>query len=356
MPRRLRKLLRVTEIGDEIRAMKEAKESKSKIKSTVKKLNDAKSELSKLQSVPTKVGGLPQTTEKQIDYAQDFFGSPAFLTVSGQLQAEIFACSMSNVYTFGPTFRAEDSHTSRHLAEFWMIEPEVAFCDLNDLMQLAEDYVRFCCEYVLKHNREDLEAIDAWCKNKAARDAKQKKKLEGASRTFTEPAVDRLEKIVNSTFTRLSYTDAIEELNKCGKFGNVEWGIDLPSEYERYLAEEVYKGPVIVYNYPKDIKAFYMRGNDDGKTVAAMDLLCPQIGELIGGSQREERIDVLQTRMKELSLEEHHFWWYLELRKYGSVPHAGFGLGFERLVMFATGMENIRDVIPFPRYPGSCLF
>jgi len=346
----------VEQRGNEVRELKENKSSKSSIKSAVKKLTAAKSEVTALQEVPTKIGGLPQTEEKKIDYSQDFFGAPTFLTVSGQLQAEIFACAMSNVYTFGPTFRAEDSHTSRHLAEFWMIEPEVAFCNLTDLMQLAEDYVRFCCQAVLDSNRSDLEAIDAWSAMKAKRDAKQKKKGVENVRTFTEPAVSRMEKIAGSAFTRISYTEAIDILNKSEKFGEVEWGIDLPSTHERYLAEEVYNGPVIVYDYPKDIKAFYMRGNDDGRTVAAMDVLCPQIGELIGGSQREERLEVLQERMGELNLEEASFSWYLDLRRYGTVPHAGFGLGFERLVMFATGMENIRDVVPFPRFPQSCLF
>lgn len=223
-------------------------------------------------------------------------------------------------------------------------------------MTLAEDYVRFCCQQVLEHNRADLEVIDNWADQKAKRDAKGKKKGQENVRTFTEPAVTRMEKIAASNFTRVSYTEAIDILNKSGKFGTVEWGIDLPSTHERYLAEEVYNGPVIVYNYPKDIKAFYMRSNEDGKTVAAMDVLCPQIGELIGGSQREERLDVLQTRISEMKLEEEHFSWYLDLRRYGTIPHAGFGLGFERLVMFATGMENIRDVIPFPRFPQSCSF
>merc|ERR1711943_51281 len=325
----------VEEIGNEIRTLKESGGSKNTIKNLVKKLKKAKTEVETLQSVPTKIGGLPQTDDHKIDYSRDFFGQPTFLTVSGQLQAEVMACSMSAVYTFGPTFRAEESHTSRHLAEFWMIEPEVAFCDLTDLMQLAEDYVRFCCQYVLDHNLADLQTIDAWSESKAKRDAKVKKKGTENVRTYTEP---------------------IDILNKSGKFGNVEWGIDLPSVQERYLAEEVYKGPVIVYNYPKEIKAFYMRANEDGKTVAAMDVLCPQIGELIGGSQREERLDTLLAKMAELGLEEEHFSWYLDLRRFGTVPHAGFGLGFERLVMFATGMENIRDVIPFPRVPQSCLF
>lgn len=285
--------------------------------------------------------GLPKQKDGKIDYTRDFFGKPAFLTVSGQLSAENYCCALSNVYTFGPTFRAENSHTSRHLAEFWMIEPEMAFADLNDDMQCAEDYLKYCVRFVYENHRDDLEFFD--------------KQVE-------KGLIKRLENILAEPFARRSYTEACEILIKESKSGRaqfqvpVEWGIDLGSEHERYLTEKVEKKPTIVYNYPKDIKAFYMRLNDDNKTCAAMDCLVPHIGEVIGGSQREERLEVLDRRIQEMGLHVDDYWWYRDLRKYGSVPHAGFGLGFERLIMLCTGVENIRDVIPFPRYPGHAEF
>jgi len=349
---------KVEEKGNAVRELKAAKAGKDEITAAVKELTEAKAELAQVEATPITVGGLPQTPEKTLDYSRDFFASPTFLTVSGQLQAEIFAQALSNVYTFGPTFRAEVSHTARHLAEFWMIEPEIAFANLEDVMQLAEDYVRHCCNYVLEHNLDDLKQIDEYHDFQQKLAAKSKSKTEENTRTFTEPAVTRLQAVANTGFKRVSYTEAIELLLKSGKkfTEEVSWGIDLSSEHERYLAEEIFHGPTIIYNYPKGIKAFYMRQNEDGKTVAAMDVICPQIGELIGGSQREERYDVLSDRLKELDLKEEDFWWYMDLRKFGTVPHSGFGLGFERLIMFTTGIENIRDVVPFPRYPEVCNF
>ena len=281
---------------------------------------------------------LPMVNGK-FDYSKDFFQKPAYLTVSGQLSVENYCCSLSKVYTFGPTFRAENSHTSRHLAEFWMIEPELAFADIFDDMNIAEDYLKYCVSYAMKHNRADLEFFED--------------KIE-------KGLVKRLENLLAEPFQRLTYTDAIDvlikESPKAGFQVPVEWGMDLGSEHERYLAEKVYKKPVILYNYPKDIKAFYMRLNDDDKTVAAMDVLAPAIGEVIGGSQREERLDVLDKRITEMGLEPKDYWWYRDLRRFGSVPHSGFGLGFERLIMLTTGVENIRDVIPYPRYPGHAEF
>lgn len=271
----------------------------------------------------------------KIDYSGDFFARQAYLTVSGQLQVETYACALSNVYTFGPTFRSENSHTTRHLSEFWMIEPELAFADINDDMDCAEQYVRFCCKWLLDKCYDDLQFFQ---------------------KMFDKECINRIESVANNTFHRITYTDAVallEEVQKKVKFENfVEWGIDLASEHERYLAEVVFKKPTIVYNYPKDIKAFYMRLNDDNKTVAAMDILVPGVGELVGGSQREERLDVLERRLEEVKLPPEPYQWYLDLRKFGTVPHSGFGLGFERLILFTTGIENIRDVIPFPRYPG----
>lgn len=280
---------------------------------------------------------LPRTEQGAVDFNQDFFGKETFLTVSGQLNAEAYACALSKVYTFGPTFRAENSNTSRHLAEFWMVEPEIAFADLNDVAKLAEDMLKYVFKAVLAERRDDLEFF-------AARIDKQ--------------AITRLEQFVESDFAQVDYTDAIEILQNCGKTFEfpVEWGIDLASEHERFLAEEHFKAPVIVKNYPKDIKAFYMRMNEDGKTVAAMDVLAPGIGEIIGGSQREERLDILDQRMREMNIDPEHMNWYRDLRRYGTVPHAGFGLGFERLVSYVTGMGNIRDVIPFPRSPRSANF
>lgn len=280
---------------------------------------------------------LPRTEKGDVDYSEDFFGKETFLTVSGQLNAEAYACALSKVYTFGPTFRAENSNTSRHLAEFWMVEPEVAFAELDDVAKLAEDMLKYVFKAVLEERRDDMEFF---------------------AQRIDKDVINRLEKFVESDFAQVDYTDAIDILLKSGKKFEfpVEWGIDLASEHERYLAEEHFKAPVIVKNYPKDIKAFYMRLNDDGKTVAAMDVLAPGIGEIIGGSQREERLDVLDTRMREIGIDPEHMDWYRDLRRYGTVPHAGFGLGFERLVSYVTGMGNVRDVIPFPRTPRSANF
>jgi asparaginyl-tRNA synthetase len=280
---------------------------------------------------------LPKASDGRVDFSQDFFGKPAYLTVSGQLNGEAYACALSDVYTFGPTFRAENSNTSRHLAEFWMIEPEMAFADIEDDQDLAENYLKYVLKYLMQNCDEDLTFFDKFVEN---------------------GLIKRLENVVNSPFERLSYTAAIDILKKANKSFEfpVEWGCDLQSEHERYLAEEHFVKPVILTNYPKKIKAFYMRSNEDDKTVAAMDVLVPKIGEIIGGSQREERLDVLLQKIQDNHLNPDDYWWYLELRKYGSVPHAGFGVGFERLVQFATGMENIRDVIPFPRYPGKAEF
>ncbi|MGL6338781.1 MAG: asparagine--tRNA ligase [Waterburya sp.] len=278
------------------------------------------------------LNNLPRNDQGEVDYSQDFFGKPAYLTVSGQLQAEVMAMAFQNVYTFGPTFRAENSNTSRHLAEFWMIEPEMAFCDLEGDQNLAEEFLKYIFKYVLEHCTEDLEFFNKWVDKSVLANA---------------------DTIINNQFERVTYTEAISLLEKAQKKFEfpVEWGIDLQSEHERYLAEELFKKPVIVTNYPKDIKAFYMRLDEGEKTVSAMDVLAPGIGEIIGGSQREERLDVLERRIKEMDIEADSLWWYLDLRRYGTVPHAGFGLGFERLVQFMTGMTNIRDVIPFPRTP-----
>ncbi len=279
----------------------------------------------------------PRTQEGAIDYRQDFFGKPAFLTVSGQLEGEIFAHSFSNVYTFGPTFRAENSNTPRHLAEFWMIEPEMAFADLNDDMDLAERFLKYIIRHVLDTCGPDLEFFNQRIDN---------------------TVLETLEHVANSEFERVTYTEAVRHLegaNKSWEFP-VAWGNDLQSEHERYLSEQLFKKPVIVTDYPKAIKAFYMRDNEDGKTVRAMDILAPRIGEIIGGSQREERYDVLLEKIRMHNLPEEAYWWYLELRKYGSTPHAGFGLGLERMIMYITGMKNIRDVIPFPRVPGYAEF
>ncbi len=265
--------------------------------------------------------------------AEKFFGKTAGLTVSGQLQAEVYALALGDVYTFGPTFRAENSNTSRHLAEFWMLEPEMAFCDLNRNMQIAEDLLRYLLSDVLEHCNDDMLLFDKFIAN---------------------GVIDKLQSVVNNSFGRITYTEAIDILLQADKTFEfpVSWGIDLQAEHERYLTEEVYKKPLIVTNYPSAIKPFYMRVNDDQKTVAAMDVLVPGIGEIIGGSQREERHDVLHQRMVEAGIDTEEYGWYLDLRKYGSVPHAGFGLGFERLVQYVTGMSNIREVIPFPRAPG----
>ena len=339
---------------------------------------------------PHEKGTAPITKEGLVDYKQDFFGKPSFLTVSGQLAVENYACALSDVYTFGPTFRAEVSHTTRHLAEFWMIEPELCFGDIYDDMELAESYLKYCLKYVLEHNMDDLLFFDE---------------------QIEKGIVERLRNVVENDFKRIAYTEAIEilkeavtkdkklfaedkpkvkkekknekpanesstpstdevkanpephvgETKKDVKDAsqdkrNIFWGMDMASEHERYLTETVFKQPIIVFNYPKEIKSFYMRQNEDGKTVAAMDILVPKIGEIIGGSQREERLELLEKRLDEIGMARESYWWYLELRKFGSVPHAGFGLGFERLVMMATGLENIRDVIPYPRYPGHSEF
>lgn len=280
---------------------------------------------------------LPRTPEGKIDFTQDFFGKESFLTVSGQLNAETYACALSKVYTFGPTFRAENSNTTRHLAEFWMVEPEFAFADLEDNAKLAEAMLKYVFKAVLAERRDDLEFF---------------------VKHIDENVISRLENFINSDFAQVDYSDAIEILLKSGKNFEfpVSWGIDLSSEHERYLAEEYFKSPVVVKNYPKDIKAFYMRLNNDGKTVAAMDVLAPGIGEIIGGSQREERLDILDLRMQEMGLNPEDYWWYRDLRKYGTVPHAGFGLGFERLIVYVTGVGNVRDVIPFPRTPRNANF
>ncbi|MEM1171210.1 MAG: asparagine--tRNA ligase [Cyanobacteria bacterium P01_H01_bin.35] len=275
---------------------------------------------------------VPLTEKQDIDFSQDFFGKSAFLTVSGQLEAEILATAFSNVYTFGPTFRAENSNTSRHLAEFWMIEPEMAFCDLEGDMDLAEEFLKYIFKSVLESCREDMEFFN-----------------QRIDKTLLETA----DTIINNNFERITYTEAVSLLEKTDKKFEypVEWGLDLQSEHERYLCEELFKKPVIVTDYPAKIKAFYMRLSDDNKTVRAMDVLVPKVGEIIGGSQREERLDILEKRIDEQEMNKEELWWYLDLRRYGTVPHAGFGLGFERVVQFMTGMGNIRDVIPFPRAP-----
>jgi asparaginyl-tRNA synthetase len=282
-----------------------------------------------LQNPPRKNGA--------VDDEEDFFGKPTFLTVSGQLEAEIFALALTDVYTFGPTFRAENSNTSRHLAEFWMVEPEVAFCDLDGLAELAEDFLKYIFGYVLENCPEDMAFFNQW---------------------YDKTAISTLEGIVNSSFERLTYTEAIDLLKDSGESFEfpVKWGLDLQSEHERYITEKKIRKPVVVTDYPKEIKAFYMRLNDDDKTVRAMDVLVPRIGEIIGGSQREERREALEERIKQAGMDEKDYWWYLDLRRYGTAPHAGFGLGFERTVQFVTGMQNIRDVIAFPRTPKNAEF
>ena len=296
----------------------------------------------------------PKTESGEVDWKEDFFGKETNLTVSGQLEGELFALGLSKIYTFGPTFRAENSNTTRHLAEFWMIEPEVAFNDLQDNMQLAEDNLKYVIQYTLEHCREDLQLL-------ADRQANEEKQLPQDKRTM--PLLEKLEFVANNDFVRCSYTEAIEILrnskpNKKKKFKYLieEWGADLQSEHERFLVEKHFGKPVILYDYPASIKAFYMRLNEDGKTVRAMDILFPGIGEIVGGSQREERYDVLKSKIEEFGIEEESLWWYLETRKFGTCVHSGYGLGFERLVSFVTGMNNIRDVIPFPRTPKSADF
>ena len=297
----------------------------------------------------------PKDENGRINHKEDFFGRETNLTVSGQLEGETYALALGDIYTFGPTFRAENSNTTRHLAESWMIEPEMAFYDIHDNMQLAQEFLQYLVRYALDNCKEDLEFL-----NKRAQEEEQAKPQEQRSELGL---LDRLRFVSENDFQRLSYTEAIDILksstpNKKKKFQFVieNWGSDLQSEHERFLVEKHFKKPVILYNYPAEIKSFYMRQNDDGKTVAAMDVLFPGIGEIIGGSQREERYDRLTKRVQELNLPEKDLWWYLELRKFGSAPHSGFGLGFERLILFVTGMTNIRDVIPFPRYPGNAEF
>lgn len=280
---------------------------------------------------------VPYTEDGKVDYSKDFFGKETHLTVSGQLEGEIFAQAFKNIYTFGPTFRSENSNTARHAAEFWMIEPEIAFADINDNMKLAEDMVKYIISYVLEHAKDEMEFFNNFIDN---------------------TLIDRLTKVANSEFGVITYTDAIEKLQASGKEFKypVSWGMDLQTEHERYISEEIFDGPVFVINYPKEIKAFYMRLNEDGKTVAAMDLLVPGVGELIGGSQREEREDVLRGKIEAMGMDVEDYWWYLELRKYGTTKHAGYGLGFERMIMYVTGITNIRDVTPFPRTVGSAEF
>ena len=280
---------------------------------------------------------LPRDEQGNIDYSKDFFGKKANLTVSGQLEGEIMALAFRNIYTFGPTFRAENSNTARHASEFWMMEPEMAFCDINGNMDLAEEMIKFIISYVLEKCPEEMQFFNNF---------------------IDKGLLERLDHIVNSDFVRITYTEAVDILQKSGKKFEypVEWGLELQTEHERYLTEEVFKKPMFVINYPKDCKAFYMRLNDDGKTVAAMDMLVPGVGEIIGGSQREERYDVLVKRIKELGLDEDTYDWYLDLRRYGGVFHSGYGLGFDRILMYLTGMSNIRDVQMFPRTPGNAEF
>ena len=297
----------------------------------------------------------PKTEDGAIDYSQDFFGKETNLTVSGQLEGETYALGLGKIYTFGPTFRAENSNTSRHLAEFWMIEPEVAFIDLDGNMDLAEDFIKYVIKYVLEHCQDDLEFLE----NRQIQEDKQKPQAERATMSLR----DKLKFVSENNFKRVSYTEAIDILrnskpNKKKKFKYPidAWGADLQSEHERYLVEKHFECPVILFDYPANIKAFYMRLNEDGKTVRAMDILFPGIGEIVGGSQREERLDVLKEKMAALDIPEEEMWWYLDTRKFGTCVHSGFGLGFERLVLFATGMGNIRDVIPYPRFPGHAEF
>ena len=280
---------------------------------------------------------LPGSSSPQVDYGRDFFGRPAFLTVSGQLNAEIYATAMDRVYTFGPTFRAENSNTTRHLAEFWMIEPEVSFCDIHGNMDLAEEFLKVLIRGLLAECEEDMAFFD---------------------QRIEKGLVESLRSVAESDFNRITYTEAVEALTNSGASFEypVSWGRDLQSEHEKFLTEEIYRGPVIVTDYPRDIKAFYMKQNDDGRTVRGMDVLVPRLGEIIGGSQREENLDALEARIVELGLERDDYWWYLELRRFGTVPHSGFGLGFERFIQYCTGMQNIRDVIPFPRTPGNAAF
>jgi asparaginyl-tRNA synthetase len=292
-------------------------------------------ELFQVTTIPLEA--LARSSREEVAYDEDFFGRPAYLTVSGQLNAEVYALALEKVYTFGPTFRAENSNTSRHLAEFWMIEPEVAFCDITCNMDLAEEFVRYILRYALERCEEDMAFFD---------------------KRIHSGLLDSLQHVIESPFRRIRYDDAIRELERSGVDFEypVSWGSDLQSEHEKYLTETVYKEPLIVTDYPKEIKAFYMKLNDDERTVRAMDVLVPRLGEIIGGSEREDRYDVLKRRIAEMGLPEENYWWYLDLRKFGGTPHSGFGLGFERLIQYVTGMQNIRDVIPFPRTPKNAAF
>ncbi|HKH60859.1 MAG TPA: asparagine--tRNA ligase [Flavitalea sp.] len=310
-------------------------------------------EMFKVTTLP--FDNLPRTENGTINFKEDFFGRATNLTVSGQLEGELAATAFGEIYTFGPTFRAENSNTARHLAEFWMIEPEMAFCDLEDNMNLAEEFIKYIIRHLIEHNKEDLEFLA----QRLADEEKQKPQQDRSEMGL----IEKLEFVLNNNFERLTYTDAIQILkdsnhNKKKKFQYLieEWGVDLQSEHERYLVEKHFKKPVILTDYPKEIKAFYMRQNDDGKTVAAMDILAPGIGEIVGGSQREERLARLEQRMTEMNIPVEELWWYLDTRRFGTVPHAGFGLGFERMVQFVTGMTNIRDVIAFPRTPKNADF
>ena len=299
--------------------------------------SDAEGAGEMLQVTTLDVNEMPRTEDGKIDYSKDFFGKMTSLTVSGQLEGELGATSLGAIYTFGPTFRAEHSNTPRHLAEFWMIEPEMAFYDINDNMDLAEEFIKYCVQYALDHCQDDIAFLN---------------------KMYDNTLIDRLNSVLKDEFVRLTYTEGIKILEESGeKFEfPVKWGVDLQSEHERYLVEKHFKRPVILTDYPKDIKAFYMKQNDDGKTVRAMDVLFPQIGEIIGGSEREANYDKLMNRINELHIPMKDMWWYLDTRKFGTVPHSGFGLGFERLILFVTGMANIRDVIPFPRTPNNCEF
>jgi len=301
------------------------------------------------------INNAPTSENGEVDFNKDFFGKETNLTVSGQLEAEAYAMSMGKVYTFGPTFRAENSNTSRHLSEFWMIEPEVAFMDINGNMKLAEDFLKYVLSYVIKNNIDDLKFLE----NRLLDEEKQKPQNERNELSL----IEKLNFVIENDFKIITYSEAFEILRNCKpnkkkkfKYLINDWGADLQSEHERYLVEKEFKCPVIIYNYPAKIKSFYMRLNDDGKTVRAMDILFPGIGEIVGGSQREERLDVLLEKIKEVGIDEKELWWYTDLRKFGSAVHSGFGLGFERLVMFVTGMSNIRDVIPFPRTPQNAEF
>ena len=289
------------------------------------------------RSTTLDLNNLPRTEDGKVDYTQDFFGKQTSLTVSGQLEGELGATALGAIYTFGPTFRAENSNTPRHLSEFWMVEPEVAFNDITDNMDLAEDFIKFCVKYALENAKDDIEFLN---------------------QMYDKSLIERLNFVINNDFVRLPYTEGIKILEASGKKFEfpVSWGVDLQSEHERYLVEEHFKKPVILTDYPKEIKAFYMKLNDDGKTVRAMDVLFPTIGEIIGGSEREESYDKLLARINELNIPMKDMWWYLDTRRFGTVPHSGFGLGFERLVLFVTGMTNIRDVIPFPRTPNNAEF